>query len=82
MPLSASPCEQLICAVRPLPQHFSSEIVPPDKLPQRASILTAYGLACTNGFPLESCGPEPSRKLGLGEAGWEGSTTGSGVVIL
>ena len=58
MPLSASPCEQVGCAIqiRPL-QHISSAIATPNKSPRRMSMLTAFGSARTNGLPLELCGP-------------------------
>ena len=58
MPLSASPCEQVGCAIqiRPL-QHISIAIAAPNKSPRRTSMLTAFGSARTNGLPLELCGP-------------------------
>ena len=58
MPLSASPCKQVGCAVQTRPlQHFSSAIAAPNKSPRRMSMLTAFGSARTNGLLLELCGP-------------------------
>ena len=57
-PLSARPREQPVCAIQlRLLQHFNSAIATPDKTPRRTSLLTAFGLARTNGLPLELCGP-------------------------
>jgi hypothetical protein len=58
IPLSASPCEQAVCAIQlRLLQHFSSAIAAPSKSPRRTSMPTAFGSARTNGLPLELCGP-------------------------
>ena len=57
MPLSASPCDQAVCAIQiRLLQHFSSAIAAPNKSPRRTSRLTAFESASTNGLPLELCG--------------------------
>ena len=57
IPLSASPCEQVGCAIqiRPL-QHISSAIAAPNKSPRRTSMITAFGTARTDGLRLELCG--------------------------
>jgi hypothetical protein len=56
MPLSASSCEQPVCAIQfRLLQRFSSAVAIPSKSPRRASVLTAFGSAPTNGLSLELC---------------------------